>query len=249
MEYFLLLLAGLLCGFFNTVASSGSAVTLPFLIFMGLPPAVANGTNRLPVLVGSVVATISFLRAGLIEPRIALRILVPTVAGSVCGVMLAEHLPHNHLHLLVMMAVVVALGSVFSLVKRALLRAFDLPPRLGRAQMALLFAVGFWLGLIVLDGAAFLLLTLILSVRMPLATANAYKNLVLAVTSAIAVLQFALNDHIDWKIGGVLAAGSIVGGLIGARLALAPAAKIWTYRLLVTIIVVELLHMVWHYLN
>ena len=42
MEYFLLLLAGLLCGFFNTVASSGSAVTLPFLIFMGLPPAVAT---------------------------------------------------------------------------------------------------------------------------------------------------------------------------------------------------------------
>ena len=68
-------------------------------------------------------------------------------------------------------------------------------------------------------------------------------------TSAIAVLQFALNDHIDWKIGGVLAAGSIFGGLIGARLSLAPAAKIWTYRLLVTIIVVELLHMVWHYLN
>ena len=54
--------------------------------------------------------------------RSALRILVPTVAGSVCGVMLAEHLPHKHLHLLVMMAVLVALGLVFSWVKRALLR-------------------------------------------------------------------------------------------------------------------------------
>jgi len=44
--------AGILCGFLNTAASSGSAITLPLLLALGLPPAVANGTNRLPVLVG-----------------------------------------------------------------------------------------------------------------------------------------------------------------------------------------------------
>jgi uncharacterized membrane protein YfcA len=49
--------AEFLCGFFNTVASSGSAVTLPLLVFLGLPPAMANGTNRLPVVIGSVMAS------------------------------------------------------------------------------------------------------------------------------------------------------------------------------------------------
>ena len=198
MDLIAMLLAGMLCGFLNTLASSGSAVTLPFLMFMGLPPAVANGTNRLPVLIGSLAATISFMRAGLIEPRVALRILAPTVCGSVCGVLLAERLPSGDLHLLIALAVLLALAMLLMGAKQALLRTFDSPPHLGRVQLVLLFAVGFWLGLIVLDGATYLLLVLILSVRMPLATANAYKNLVMAVTSAMAVLLFAINGHIDW---------------------------------------------------
>ena len=54
IEIFIAVGAGLLCGFLNTVASSGSAVTLPLLIFMGLTPSMANATNRVPVLVGAV---------------------------------------------------------------------------------------------------------------------------------------------------------------------------------------------------
>ncbi|NDH56583.1 MAG: sulfite exporter TauE/SafE family protein, partial [Burkholderiaceae bacterium] len=63
---------GFLCGFLNTVASSGSAVTLPLLVFMGLSPIVANATNRVPVVVAAFIATISFLRAKVIDWKIAI---------------------------------------------------------------------------------------------------------------------------------------------------------------------------------
>ncbi|WP_250502366.1 hypothetical protein [Caballeronia sp. AZ7_KS35] len=58
--------AGLLCGFLNTVASSGSAVSLPILMSVGLHAAAANATNRIPVLVGAIAATVGLARNGAI---------------------------------------------------------------------------------------------------------------------------------------------------------------------------------------
>ena len=77
--------AGFFCGFFNTVASSGSAVTLPLLVFLGVPPAVANATNRLPVVLAALVATYAFIRAGKIRWAIAVKLCIPPIVGSVIG--------------------------------------------------------------------------------------------------------------------------------------------------------------------
>ncbi|HEY4351300.1 MAG TPA: TSUP family transporter, partial [Paraburkholderia sp.] len=66
------LVAGLLCGFLNAVASSGSAVSLPVLLTIGLHATVANATNRIPVLVGSLAATVGLARSGTIPWRPAL---------------------------------------------------------------------------------------------------------------------------------------------------------------------------------
>ena len=57
IEIILAIVGGLLCGFLNTVASSGSAVTLPLLMFLGLAPLAANATNRVPVLIAALMET------------------------------------------------------------------------------------------------------------------------------------------------------------------------------------------------
>src|SRR5207244_8935604 len=85
--------AGLVCGFLNTVASSGSAVSLPILMMMGLDPIAANATNRLGVLVGAMTATGTFQRANQIPWRMALRVLPSVTLGSAVGALLAEYLP------------------------------------------------------------------------------------------------------------------------------------------------------------
>jgi plasmid stabilization system protein ParE len=59
----LLLVCGLLSGLMNTLASSGSAITLPAMIFLGVPPSMANATNRLPILVGSTISVYNFQRS------------------------------------------------------------------------------------------------------------------------------------------------------------------------------------------
>lgn len=239
---------GFLCGFLNTVASSGSAVTLPLLVFMGLSPIVANATNRVPVVVAAFIATISFLRAKVIDWKIAIKILIPTVLGSIVGAEFVDTLPQENIKLLISVAVLLAFLFLFSGLKKILQKEFEEVARVRLIENIILFLVGFWLGLIVLDGATYLLLALIVFVRLPLVKANAYKNLVLFVTSAIALSVFARNGEVNWEIGGVMAVGAVLGGLIGARFALNPIAKVWTFRFLVIIISLELIHIGMQYI-
>ncbi len=113
--------------------------------------------------------------------------------------------------------------------------------------MAAIFLVGIWLGFIVLDGATYLLLVLMLMCHYRLAEANALKVLLIAVTTVIPIALFGGAGEIAWAEGGVLAAGSVVGGHIGARLSLQPLARVWAFRILVVAIVLELAHLGWHY--
>lgn len=248
IELFIAAFGGLLCGFLNTVASSGSAVTLPLLVFMGLSPMVANATNRVPVVVAALFATITFLRAKVIDWKIAFKILIPTALGGIVGADFVDTLPQKDIKLLISAAVLLAFILLFSGLKKILQKELKEAGRFRFIEYVILFMVGFWLGFIVLDGATYLLLALIVFVRLPLIKANAYKNLVLFVTSAISLSIFAINGEVDWKIGGVMALGAVIGGLIGARFALNPIAKIWTFRLLVAIISLELVHIGMQYL-
>jgi len=82
----LLLLAGLGLGFANTLASSGSAISLPILLGLGLAPELANGTNRVAVLVGAIAATMSFARAGRIQWPIVTPLMIVAATGALLGV-------------------------------------------------------------------------------------------------------------------------------------------------------------------
>lgn len=239
--------AGLACGFLNTTASSGSAVSLPILLAMGLDPLTANATNRLPVLVGAVSATGSFQRKKAIPWRLALRVTIPVAVGTMIGVLLAEVVPGRDLALLITGAVLFALIMLFTKVKSALASAEVHEPRYGLREKVLFLVIGTWLGFIVLDGATYLLLCLTLAVGLPLTNANAVKSFVLVPTTLVAVLLFAFKGSIDWRVGVCMAVGSIVGGLLGARLASSSVAKVWVFRILVLVIMAELVHLVLHY--
>jgi len=78
----LLLVAGAFAGFINTLAGGGSFLTLPLLIFMGLPPTAANGTNRLAIFLQCLFASAKFHSYGVFPARFALLVSVPAVAGA-----------------------------------------------------------------------------------------------------------------------------------------------------------------------
>lgn len=240
--------AGLACGFLNTAASSGSAVSLPILIFIGLDPLSANATNRIPVLVGALTATVSFHRRGAINWPLAWRIALPVTLGAFAGAAAATVLPLRDLGLIITGALLVALLLLFTKLKQALARAVPLDVEHYCWRDALLFAaIGFWLGFIVLDGATYLLLALVLAVGLPLLSANAIKSFALVPTALASLALFAWRGAVDWRIGAAMALGAILGGLLGARLAAAPHAKRYVYVLLVLVMLGELVNLAVHY--
>lgn len=201
--------AGLACGFLNTAASAGSAVSLPILMMIGLDPVSANATNRIPVLIGALSATARFHQRKALPWEFALKVSLPVVMGGVIGAGLAEVLPGRDLALIITAAVLVALVLLFTKLKQAIESATSEPARYGVREFLLFAGIGVWLGFIVLDGATYLLLALTLAVGLPFIQANAVKSAVLVPTTIVAMLVFAFKGNIDWTLGAIMGAGSI----------------------------------------
>ena len=245
---FLAVSAGLACGFLNTVASSGSAVSLPMLIFSGLDPVSANATNRIPVLIGSISSAFSIHRQKAMPWAMVIKAGIPASLGALLGAVLAEMIPSRQFGLLITAAVLVALALLFTRLRQMIESASTGEPRFGLRERVVLFVVGLWLGLIVLDGATYLLLALTLLVGLNLGHANAVKTALLAPTTAISMLIFSYKGDIHWGLGALMGLGSMAGGMLGARLAIGPKAKKVVVPLLAVILGGEVIHLAWHYL-
>jgi uncharacterized protein len=239
--------AGLACGFLNTVASSGSAVSLPILLMIGLDPVSANATNRIPVLVAALSATWSFHRRQALLWNVGLKVSVPVTIGALGGAILAEILPARDLGLIITAAVFVALVLLFTKLKQAIEAAKSDVVRYGLRAFLVFVVIGAWLGFIVLDGATYLLLALTLIVGLSLIQANAIKSALLIPSTIIAMLVFGYKGNLNWTLGAMMGAGSIAGGVLGARLAMSLQARKWVFILLVVVITAELVQLTIHY--
>lgn len=239
----IIIAAGLVCGFLNAVASSGSAVSLPVLMSIGLHAVTANATNRVPVLVGAIAATVGLARHGALPWRRALIAATPISLGAAIGALLSQHIPGHDLRMVVVAAILVALVLIFTNLKRLLNAAASDDPRIGWKQIVLLFLVGIWAGFLVLDSGTYMLLVLVLAVGLPLVEANAVRVFATLAAAAVAMAIYADHQSIDWTAGGIMALGSVAGGLLGARLAISPQARRWIVGLLVVVIIGEAIHL------
>ena len=81
----LLLVSGVVVGIINTLGGGGSVITMALYMAMGIPVAVANGTNRIAVVMQNFSATIAFMRKNMVDIKNSLLLGVPTVLGTVAG--------------------------------------------------------------------------------------------------------------------------------------------------------------------
>jgi uncharacterized membrane protein YfcA len=246
-EICLVLAAGFLCGFITTVASSGSAVSLPILLAIGLDPITANATNRLPVIAGSLTAVLSYHRNRAIDWGIAIKAIIPSTVGAIFGALAATMISARDFKLVIVAAVLVALFLLFFRMRDALNQDAQSSVTFGPKQYVLFFIIGLWLGFIVLDGATFLLLALTVSAGVGLVSANAIKSAIILPSVLASMLVFSYDSVINWQVGLILAAGSIFGGLAGARLAMAPAAKKVIFCMLAAVLTAEACQLAWQF--
>src|SRR3954463_495349 len=137
----LALVAGLACGFLNTAASSGTAVSLPLLMMIGLDPVTANATNRIPVLIGALSATSSFHRRKLVPWGLAIRVSLPVTVGALIGAGVAEVLPGRDLGLIITAALLVSLLMLFTKLKQAIETAQSGDLRYGNREVLIFILI------------------------------------------------------------------------------------------------------------
>ena len=118
----LILGAGLLAGFVNTMAGGGSFLTLAALEFAGLPPTIANGTNRVAIEIQTIMAVLGFRSKGVSNFKLSLHFAIPALFGAIIGAHVATtYLPKVLFHRILAMAMLVMLAILIFNPKKWLL--------------------------------------------------------------------------------------------------------------------------------
>lgn len=235
--YPLLVAAGFVAGFVNTLAGSGSLVTLPALIFLGLPPTVANGTNRLAILMQNVVAVSRFRDFGVLEVRKSGWLAIPAVLGAILGARLAVDLDEQLLRrtigaLFLLLLPVIAFRPQRWLVGRQLDET-----RHGWPVWMALFFVGIYGGFIQAGVGVFLLVCLVLGAGFDLVRANAIKVLIVLCFTVFALAVFVRHDQVSWLPGVTLGIGNMAGAWWATRLATERGARFVRWLLFIVVAV------------
>jgi uncharacterized membrane protein YfcA len=236
-SFALLVVAGFVAGFVNTLAGSGSVITLPVLIFLGLPATVANGTNRVAVLLQNISALASFRRDGVLDARGALWLTIPAALGSFIGAHISLGLDDALMRRVLGLVMLVMLVLILLRPERWLHGTLqEMKGRPDWKHLLLFFAIGMYGGFIQVGVGVFLLVALVLGLGYDLVRANAVKVAVVLGLTAVALGVFAANARVVWREGIVLAIGSTAGAWVGARFAV-DRGVVWVRRLLIAIIV------------
>ncbi len=221
LQYALVITVGLVTGFINTLAGSGSLITLPFLMFLGLPANIANGTNRLAILFQSIIASTGFKNKKVFEWKEATFLTIPAMIGSIPGAFIAANIPKEYLNsvigflLLFMFFIVLFKPEQWIKGKADLVKA-----KPGFLQILLFFLIGLYGGFIQAGVGIFLLATLVLGTGFNLVKANAIKVLITGAFTLIALPVFMYYQQVDYILGFLLAVGSMAGAWLGTRSAI-----------------------------
>jgi uncharacterized membrane protein YfcA len=238
-EYLFIILAGIFTGVINTLAGSGSLITLPIFIFMcGLPAPVANGTNRIGVVLQSLVGFYSYKRSGQTILEGAQWLVWPSVLGAIIGAWLATQLDREMMYRAIGFLMVFMLLVMFFKPSRWI-RASEVSAARNRSPLNLLifFLIGIYGGFIQAGVGIFLLAAMVLSARYSLTAANGIKLLLVLVFNIPALIIFFWYNqvHIGW--GLLLAVCQSIGAVLGVRfVARVPNANVWIHRLLILIV-------------
>jgi hypothetical protein len=205
--------AGLVAGVVNTLAGGGSLLTVPLLVLLGLPGPVANGTNRVGVLLGSASATWRLATHGVSGLRDAAPLVVPSALGAMLGAYGVIQLPAE------------AFNRAFGLLMLVLLVPTLRGVRLASAPRAALsplvrtlaaFAIGIYGGAFQ-AGVGVLILSLLTLAGVDVLRSTHIKTALNTCFTLLALPIFWLAGQIRWPEAVVLGLGFALGGALGAR--------------------------------
>ncbi|NOY36768.1 MAG: sulfite exporter TauE/SafE family protein [Chlorobi bacterium] len=228
---------GIIAGFINTLAGSGSLLTLPFLMFLGLPANIANGTNRIAILLQNIVGVTRFRQKKVLDYREGLWYGLPAVIGAIIGARIAVDIDEKILR----QAIGILLIAMFFLIvlkPERWLQGRHHKQSTGTRILLIIvfFIIGIYGGFIQAGVGFFLLAGLVVGVGADIVRANALKVFIVLIYTPLALVIFMLHHQVDYVPGLVLSLGNMTGAWLGANVAVS-----WGPRFVRVILLLALL--------
>jgi uncharacterized protein len=225
----LVFVAGICAGTINTVVGSGTLITFPVLLGVGLPPVTANVSNTVGLFPGSFVGAYGYRRELAGQRDRAIRLGLASAIGGVLGAVLLLQLPAGAFKAIVPVLIVLALLLVIfgpALTRRLADTRHQASTRVTPLLWLVTLGTGVYGGYFGAAQGVLLMGFLGLLLAEPLQRQNALKNVLAGLVNLVAAIVFVATAHVDWTAVAMIAAGSIIGGVLGAKVGrrLPPAA-------------------------
>lgn len=233
-----LVVTGLMVGFINTLAGGGTIISLSLLMFMGLPPAMANGTNRLAVLFQVMTSSAGFKKQGVLDVRKGNYLGIPTVIGSILGSWMAIDINEQVWAKAVAVAMIGMLFFLF--VKPAVwLKGNKVlqDKRVSWLQYVLFFFIGIYGGFIHVGVGYFILGAVVLGAGYDLLRANALKVYIVLLYVPFSLAIFILSGNVNYKYGLIHAIGNVAGAWLATKFAVGWGVNFVKWVLVVVILI------------
>ena len=218
LQYGLLIIVGMLAGVINTLAGGGSLLTLPVLIFMGLPPNVANATNRIGIAFQALIGTAGYRSKGVSNFPFNIYLGISALIGSLIGAQIAVDIKGETFNKLL---AIIMLFVVAVIVFKPKASSLQLPERLTGKYLFYAIIGFFFIGIyggFINAGIGFIIILFLNNVnRLSLIKTNATKVSLVFIYTCGALALFAYNGKVDWSTGFVLAIGTSLGAWWSSR--------------------------------
>ncbi len=239
-HYLIVIAVGIVAGVINTLAAGGSLLTLPVLMALGLPPNMANGTNRIAIFLQNVVGVSRFHQKKVMDFPSGFKVGIPAAAGAIAGAFIAVNLNDEVMKLAIAGVMILVFFMILLKPNRWINSHEDHPPIPYWVQAIVFFFVGVYGGFIQAGVGFFLLTSLVLGSGFDLVKANALKLLIILLYTPLALLIFFLHGDVNIWIGLVLAVGNMTGAWIGTNIAVKWGAVFIRYFVLVAILIASI---------
>ncbi len=234
--YLLIIVSGFVAGIINTLAGSGSLITLPLLELLGLPLQVANGTNRIAILFQNIVGVKGFSDQKVLDKNGVIQFGIPSISGWVIGSFLATIISPELFRSIFGYIMLFMLFVILIRPKKWLVgEIIKLEGRPSLVQYLLFFLIGIYGGFIQAGVGIFLLSGLVLGAGYNLVHANAVKVGIVLISTIFTLWIFIIQGQVNLQAGLILAVGNMLGAWVGTRIAV-KKGTIWIRRLLILIV-------------
>lgn len=235
----ILFAVGIIAGFINVTSGGGSTLSVPVLIFLGLDAALANGTNRVAIVIQNIAAVYAFKREKYQQFKLSLKLSLLTLPASIAGALLAVEISNV---LFQKILGFVMIGIVLSMiVPRAKMVLDNTDNKEITWSVALsMLLIGFYGGFIQVGVGFLLMAAMNYLLKFDLVHVNMHKVFIILIYTLPALVIFIISKDVDWAFGLCLAGGNALGGWWAAKASVKKGDRLIKAALIVALLIMSL---------